>query len=116
MALAEALEKMFAAFEAAWANDDFEALFSMLAALRPAVDELFDKVMVMCEDPDLRANRLSMLKGSTLAHGAACRFFGAATLAPHGSPAWSGREAIAITHSERFCAAARELVFLKRLD
>ena len=23
---------------------------------------------------------------------------------------------IAITHSERFCAAARELVFLKRLD
>ncbi|MFQ8735218.1 MAG: DALR anticodon-binding domain-containing protein [Bilophila wadsworthia] len=50
MALAEALEKMFAAFETAWANDDFEALFSMLAALRPAVDELFDKVMVMCED------------------------------------------------------------------
>ena len=66
MALAEALEKMFAAFEAAWANDDFEALFSMLAALRPAVDELFDKVMVMCEDPALRANRLNMLKALTL--------------------------------------------------
>lgn len=57
---------MFAAFETAWANDDFEALFSMLAALRPAVDELFDKVMVMCEDPDLRANRLNMLKALTL--------------------------------------------------
>ena len=66
MALAEALEKMFAAFETAWANDDFEALFSMLAALRPAVDELFNKVMVMCEDPDLRANRLNMLKALTL--------------------------------------------------
>ena len=65
-ALAEALEKMFAAFDAAWANDDFNALFSMLAALRPAVDELFDKVMVMCEDPDLRANRLNMLKALTL--------------------------------------------------
>ena len=66
MALAEALEKMFVAFEAAWANDDFDALFSMLAALRPAVDELFDKVMVMCEDPALRANRLNMLKALTL--------------------------------------------------
>ena len=38
----------------------------MLAALRPAVDELFDKVMVMCEDPELRANRLNMLKALTL--------------------------------------------------
>ena len=35
-------------------------------SLRPAVDELFDKVMVMCEDPDLRANRLNMLKALTL--------------------------------------------------
>ena len=38
----------------------------MLATLRPAVDELFDKVMVMCEDPALRANRLNMLKALTL--------------------------------------------------
>lgn len=76
------LGKMFAAFEAAWANDDFDALFSMLAALRPTVDELFDKVMVMCEDPPSPTDSICL--GIDPAHGAA-RFFGAVTLAPHGS-------------------------------
>nr|WP_294508479.1 glycine--tRNA ligase subunit beta [uncultured Bilophila sp.] len=66
MALAEELETLFAAFETELAADRFDALFAMLAALRPAVDELFDKVMVMCEDPELRANRLNMLKALTL--------------------------------------------------
>ncbi len=65
-ALADELEIMFAAFETEWAADHFDALFAMLAGLRPAVDELFDKVMVMCEDPELRANRLNMLKALTL--------------------------------------------------
>jgi len=32
-----------------------------LALLRPAVDTFFDKVMVMDENPQLRANRLSLL-------------------------------------------------------
>lgn len=64
--LADRLEILFADFETAWAADDFNALFSMLAAVRPAVDELFDKVMVMCEDAELRANRLNMLKALTL--------------------------------------------------
>lgn len=65
-ALAEQMEAVFADFENAWAVDNFEALFSMLAVVRPAVDELFDKVMVICEDMDLRANRLNMLKALTL--------------------------------------------------
>ncbi|MBV8404655.1 MAG: hypothetical protein JO203_10720, partial [Gammaproteobacteria bacterium] len=32
-----------------------------LALLRPAIDSFFDKVMVMDENPQLRANRLSLL-------------------------------------------------------
>ncbi len=32
-----------------------------LAQLRPAVDAFFDQVMVMDENPQLRANRLSLL-------------------------------------------------------
>ena len=32
-----------------------------LAVLRGAVDEFFDSVMVMAEDPALRANRLALL-------------------------------------------------------
>ena len=33
-----------------------------LAVLRKAVDEFFDSVMVMAEDPALRANRLALLR------------------------------------------------------
>ena len=32
-----------------------------LASFRPAVDEFFDKVMVMAEDSAVRANRLALL-------------------------------------------------------
>jgi glycyl-tRNA synthetase beta chain len=32
-----------------------------LATIRPAVDAFFDKVMVMADDPDIRANRLALL-------------------------------------------------------
>jgi glycyl-tRNA synthetase beta chain len=39
----------------------FEALTEM-AAIRPAVDTFFDKVMVMVEDEKLRANRLALLQ------------------------------------------------------
>ena len=38
-----------------------EAL-ALLAALRGPVDAFFDKVMVMDEDPALRANRLALLE------------------------------------------------------
>jgi len=38
-----------------------EAL-AQIAALRPVVDRFFDKVLVMAEDPAVRANRLSLLR------------------------------------------------------
>lgn len=64
--LAEQLDTLVSDFETRWSADDFDGLFAMLAALRPAVDDLFENVMVMCEDPALRANRLNMLKALAL--------------------------------------------------
>ena len=40
---------------------DYAAALKRLAALRPAVDEFFDKVMVMADDSAVRANRLALL-------------------------------------------------------
>ena len=40
---------------------DYGAALARLAALREPVDRFFDKVLVMAEDPALRANRLALL-------------------------------------------------------
>jgi glycyl-tRNA synthetase beta chain len=42
---------------------DYGAALRRLASLRPAVDEFFDKVMVMVDDAPLRENRLALLNG-----------------------------------------------------
>jgi glycyl-tRNA synthetase beta chain len=52
---ATAVEKLRAA-------GDYEAALMEIAKLRPAVDRFFDKVMVMVEDDNLRANRLGLLQ------------------------------------------------------
>ncbi|MEO5573985.1 MAG: glycine--tRNA ligase subunit beta [Gammaproteobacteria bacterium] len=40
---------------------DYTQTLTRLASLRPAVDEFFDKVMVMADDSAVRANRLALL-------------------------------------------------------
>lgn len=40
---------------------DYQAALNRLAGLREAVDNFFDDVMVMCDDPALRASRLALL-------------------------------------------------------
>ncbi len=42
---------------------DYAGTLQILAGLRPEVDDFFDKVMVMAEDPRVRANRLALLTG-----------------------------------------------------
>ncbi|HEY8393433.1 MAG TPA: glycine--tRNA ligase subunit beta [Thermaerobacter sp.] len=42
---------------------DYTAYFQAVARLRPAVDAFLDRVLVMAEEPALRANRLALLKG-----------------------------------------------------
>ncbi|MFW5721923.1 MAG: glycine--tRNA ligase subunit beta [Desulfohalobiaceae bacterium] len=49
-------------WEVLWGADDFAALFALLRELRPAVDDFFDHVMVMCDDRVLRLNRCNLLK------------------------------------------------------
>lgn len=44
------------------ARADFDAALHTMAQLRPTVDAFFDGVMVMCEDPNRRANRLALLQ------------------------------------------------------
>jgi glycyl-tRNA synthetase beta chain len=43
------------------ANKDYQAVLARLALTEPAVNAFFDKVMVMCDDLDLRAKRLALL-------------------------------------------------------
>jgi glycyl-tRNA synthetase beta chain len=44
-----------------FAKRDYTAAFRLLASLRHDVDEFFDMVMVMAEDPEVRSNRLALL-------------------------------------------------------
>jgi glycyl-tRNA synthetase beta chain len=49
------------AVSVATAQREYANALGRLAQLRPVVDEFFDRVMVMDEDPKLRANRLALL-------------------------------------------------------
>ncbi len=49
------------AVAAATAQHEYAGALGRLAQLRPAVDAFFDQVMVLDENPQLRANRLSLL-------------------------------------------------------
>ena len=59
--LFEAMRERRDSVSAATARKDYASALTMLAQLRPAVDAFFDQVMVMDEDPRLRANRLALL-------------------------------------------------------
>jgi glycyl-tRNA synthetase beta chain len=47
--------------DARMAVHDYEAALACLASLREPVDRFFDQVMVMADDPAIRANRLALL-------------------------------------------------------
>jgi glycyl-tRNA synthetase beta chain len=44
-------------------RQDYAGALTLLAGLRPTVDEFFDQVMVMTDDAAVRANRLALLAG-----------------------------------------------------
>ncbi len=60
--LAAELERLLPIFEKNWKDDNYLELFSLLRQLRPFVDEFFEKIMVNCEEQDIRLNRLNLLK------------------------------------------------------
>ncbi|MBX5464354.1 MAG: glycine--tRNA ligase subunit beta [Clostridia bacterium] len=59
--LFDALEVTEPRLREAAASADYAAYFRLLASLRSALDPFLDRVLVMAEDPDLRANRLALL-------------------------------------------------------
>lgn len=61
-ALAEAVEAAIGDTSDALHRHDYVAVLARLARLRPQVDAFFDGVMVNADDPQLRANRLALLK------------------------------------------------------
>jgi len=42
-------------------NQDYKSALTELAGLRESVDGFFDNVMVMCDDPKIKNNRLALL-------------------------------------------------------
>ncbi len=61
-ALHIAVEHAIADTDPLLAQRDYVGVLSRLAQLRPAVDAFFDGVMVMADDPQVRGNRLALLK------------------------------------------------------
>jgi glycyl-tRNA synthetase beta chain len=59
--LFDAMRSLRGAVDEAMARREYTGALGRLAQLRPAVDAFFDQVMVMDEDPVLRANRLGLL-------------------------------------------------------
>jgi glycyl-tRNA synthetase beta chain len=60
--LAASIPVTAAAVEKLRAERNYEQALLEIAKLRPAVDKFFDKVMVMVEDENVRANRLALLQ------------------------------------------------------
>jgi glycyl-tRNA synthetase beta chain len=60
--LAAYIERNATRIESLRRAHDYKAALQVLAAARETVDTFFDKVMVMVEDEQLRANRLALLQ------------------------------------------------------
>jgi glycyl-tRNA synthetase beta chain len=56
-------QKLAPAVEEHHTHGDFAGALLALAAARPVVDRFFDDVLVMADDPAVRANRLALLRG-----------------------------------------------------
>ena len=59
--LSEAVQTLEAQVAPLFKVGNYTEALKRLAGLRPAVDEFFDKVMVMADDPAVRQNRLALL-------------------------------------------------------
>ncbi|MEO8673964.1 MAG: glycine--tRNA ligase subunit beta [Casimicrobiaceae bacterium] len=58
-----AFQELEPAVDADCGRGDFSSALKALATAKPAVDRFFDDVMVMADDPAIRANRLALLRG-----------------------------------------------------
>jgi len=58
-----AFQKLDPIVDRHFSNRDYTGALKALATAKPAVDRFFDDVLVMAEDPAVRANRLALLRG-----------------------------------------------------
>jgi glycyl-tRNA synthetase beta chain len=58
-----AFQRLAPQVEADYGSGDFSEALRALATARPVVDRYFEDVMVMADDPAIRANRLALLRG-----------------------------------------------------
>ena len=58
-----AFERLAPVVERHCASGDYTGALRALASVKPAVDRFFDDVLVMADDPAVRANRLALLRG-----------------------------------------------------
>ncbi|MFO1304265.1 MAG: glycine--tRNA ligase subunit beta [Burkholderiales bacterium] len=58
-----AFQRLTPQVEEDFGRGDFAGALRVLATAKPVVDRFFDDVMVMAEDPAVRANRLALLRG-----------------------------------------------------
>jgi glycyl-tRNA synthetase beta chain len=61
-ALAEAWRSIAPRWEEMASQDRYADMLALLLEIKPYVDDLFDHVMVMCPETELRVNRLNLLK------------------------------------------------------
>jgi len=61
-ALLGEIQSVEKSLSSALANADYDGALATLSKLREPVDAFFDQVMVMCDEPTLKANRLALLK------------------------------------------------------
>jgi glycyl-tRNA synthetase beta chain len=62
IALFRELERVKVAARAAKVAKDYRGVLETMATLKPAVDKFFDDVLVMADDPAVRASRLNLVK------------------------------------------------------
>lgn len=82
-ALTAALGQLQRSLDEQFERADYTGYLKSLASLARPVDDFFDQVLVMSEDPGVRARRLSLLRGL---HGAMNRFADLSKLASEGRP------------------------------
>jgi glycyl-tRNA synthetase beta chain len=61
-ALLDEVERVEAQVAGSRRSRDYDAVLQAVASLKPAIDRFFDEVMVMADDPAVRANRLGIMK------------------------------------------------------
>lgn len=62
-ALFDQISELSSEVDGLFKQGDYTGALCRLASLRAVVDDFFDQVMVMDEDPEIRANRLALLAG-----------------------------------------------------